>query len=94
MAGGVIPLVRFREIEAAIGVPRMKDASRIATMSSDDREKRRQTPEARPDSTGTNARPRDTTIGQTGEGIPDDSGRPVQGDEAEAKRIEEKIRKL
>lgn len=59
-------------------------------MSTEDRTPR----EERPDSTGPNARPRDTTIGQTGEGIPDDSGRPVQVDEAEAKRIEEKIRKL
>lgn len=50
--------------------------------------------EERPDSTGPNARPRDTTIGQTGKGIPDDSGQPVQVDEAEAKRIEEKIRAL
>lgn len=50
--------------------------------------------EERPDSTGPNARPRDTTIGQTGEGIPDDSVQPVQVDEAEAKRIEEKIRAL
>lgn len=56
-----------------------------------DDEKRR---EERPDSTGPNARPRDETIGQTGEGIPDDSGRPVQVDEEEAARIEEKIRKI
>lgn len=59
-------------------------------MSDDDRPKR----EERSDSTGPNARPRDTTIAQTGEGIPDDSGRPVQVDEAEARRIEEKIRTL
>lgn len=59
-------------------------------MSIDDRPPR----EERPDSTGPNARPRDTTIGQTGEGIPDDSGQPVQVDEAAAKRIEEKIRAL
>jgi hypothetical protein len=62
----------------------------MATMNDDDRQAR----EERPDSTGPNARPRDTTIAQTGEGIPDDSGRPVQVDEAEAKRIEEKIRAL
>ncbi|MBB2963129.1 hypothetical protein [Methylobacterium sp. R2-1] len=59
-------------------------------MSDDDRQRR----EERPDSTGPNSRPRDTTIAQTGEGIPDDSGRPVQVDEAEAKRIEEKIREI
>lgn len=59
-------------------------------MSTDDRETR----EERPDSTGTNSRPRDTTIGQTGEGIPDDGGRPVSVDETEAKRIAEKIREL
>ncbi|ACB78930.1 conserved hypothetical protein [Methylorubrum populi BJ001] len=59
-------------------------------MSTEDRTPR----EERPDSTGPNARPRDTTIGQTGEGIPDDSGQPVQVDEDEARRIEEKIRAL
>ena len=59
-------------------------------MSTDDRATR----EERPDSTGPNSRPRDTTIGQTGEGIPDDSGQPVQVDEDEARRIEEKIRAL
>lgn len=59
-------------------------------MSTDDRAPR----EERPDSTGPNARPHDTTIGQTGEGIPDDSGQPVQVDEDEARRIEEKIRAL
>lgn len=48
----------------------------------------------KPDSTGPNARPRDTTIAQTGEGIPDDSGKPIQVTEAEAKRIEDSIRKL
>lgn len=51
-------------------------------------------PPEKPDSTGTNSRPRDTTIAQTGEGIPDDGGKPVQVDEAEAKRIEDKIREL
>lgn len=50
--------------------------------------------DGRPDSTGPNARPREDTIAQTGEGIPDDSGRPVQVDEREAERIEEKIRTL
>ncbi|KQQ25948.1 MAG: hypothetical protein EOP01_08730 [Propionibacteriaceae bacterium] len=48
----------------------------------------------KPDSTGPNSRPRDTTIAQTGEGIPDDSGRPVEIDDKEAQRIEEKIRTL
>ena len=51
-------------------------------------------PAAKPDSTGTNSRPRNTTLAQTGEGIPDDSGSPIQLDEAEARRIEEKIRSL
>ena len=51
-------------------------------------------PSDKPDSTGPNARPRDTTIAQTGEGIPDDSGRPVEVDDREAERIEEKIRSL
>lgn len=70
-----------------MGVPRVEDASRMATLR-DDRQKR----EERPDSTGPNSRPCPTTIAQTGEGIPDDSGRPAQVGEAEAKRIEEKIR--
>ena len=48
----------------------------------------------KPDSTGTNSRPRDGSIGQSEAGIPDDSGRPVEIDEAEAERIEERIRKL
>ena len=48
----------------------------------------------KPDSTGPNSRPRETTIAQTGEGIPDDSGRPIELDEAEAKRIEDKIQSL
>lgn len=48
----------------------------------------------KPDSTGTNARPRETTIAQTGDGIPDDSGRPVQVDDTELKRIADKIRTL
>ncbi|MBX9930375.1 MAG: hypothetical protein K2Y56_02370 [Methylobacterium sp.] len=48
----------------------------------------------KPDSTGPNSRPRDDSIGQTESGIPDDSGRPVDIDETEAKRIEERIRQL
>ncbi|MCI9882332.1 MULTISPECIES: hypothetical protein [Methylobacterium] len=51
-------------------------------------------PADRPDSTGPNACPRETTIAQTGEGLPDDSGRPIQVNEAEAERIEDKIRNL
>lgn len=38
----------------------------------------------RPDSSGPNVRPRDTTIAQTGECLPDDSGKPVQFETAEA----------
>lgn len=89
MASGLIP-ARHPGNRGGDARSSVKDASRFITMSDDDRQPRAE----RPDSTGTNSRPRDTTIGQTGEGIPDDSGRPVQVDEAEAKRIEEKIRKL
>ncbi|MGE7414314.1 hypothetical protein [Methylobacterium tarhaniae] len=45
-------------------------------------------------SNGPNARPRDETIAQTGPGLPNDSSPPVTVDEAEAKRIEEKIRSM
>lgn len=48
---------------------------------------------AKPDSNGPNSRPRNDTIGQSGAGIPDDSSRPVEIDEAEAKRIEDAIRR-
>lgn len=37
---------------------------------------------------GANDRPRDASIGQSAVGLPDDSGRPVMVDEAEAKRME------
>lgn len=45
-------------------------------------------------SNGPNARPKDETIAQTGPGLPNDSSPPVEVDEEEAKRIEEKIRSL
>ena len=48
----------------------------------------------KPDSTGTNARPRNETISQTGGGIPDDTSRPIDLDDEEAARIEEKIRNM
>ncbi|KMO31402.1 hypothetical protein VQ02_25910 [Methylobacterium variabile] len=58
-------------------------------------------PETKPDtpdetkiSTGPNARPRDATIAQTGQGLPNDTSAPVEIDEEEAKRIEDKIRSL
>ena len=47
-----------------------------------------------PISDGQSGRPRDETIGQTGRGLPNDTGRPVEVDEDEAERIEEKIRDL
>ncbi|MGX7871556.1 hypothetical protein ACVDG5_000270 [Mesorhizobium sp. ORM6] len=37
--------------------------------------------------TGANDRPRDAPIGQTAEGLPDDSSRPVQTDEDQIERI-------
>jgi hypothetical protein len=49
---------------------------------------------AKPDSTGTNSRPRDETIAQTGPGIPDDSSEPVEVDPATEKAIAEKIRSM
>jgi hypothetical protein len=45
-----------------------------------------------PISDGQSGRPRDETIAQTGRGLPNDTGRPVEVDEAEAARIEQKIR--
>jgi hypothetical protein len=47
-----------------------------------------------PISDGQSGRPRDETIAQTGGGLPNDTGEPVQVDEDEAKRIEQKIRQL
>jgi hypothetical protein len=51
-------------------------------------------PRPRPDSTGTNARPRDDTISQTGPGIPDDTSRPVEISPDEERRIAESIRAM
>jgi hypothetical protein len=48
----------------------------------------------RPDSNGTNSRPRDETISQTGPGIPDDTGHVVEISPEEEKRIEQSIREL
>ena len=45
-------------------------------------------------SNGPNARPRDATIAQTGPGLPNDTSRPVEIDEGEARRIEDRIRSL
>jgi len=42
-------------------------------------------------STGPNARPRDTTIAQTGEGLPDDTSSPIEVDEAEIERVRQKL---
>ncbi|HYD99328.1 MAG TPA: hypothetical protein VEH84_08090 [Alphaproteobacteria bacterium] len=47
-----------------------------------------------PDSNGPNARPRTETIAQTGAGIPDDTGSPIEVDPAEEKRIADRIRSL
>jgi hypothetical protein len=41
--------------------------------------------------TGANDRPKTSPIGQTAEGIPDDSGRPVDVDEAEVTKVREKL---
>lgn len=45
-------------------------------------------------SNGPNARPRNETIAQTGQGLPNDTSRPVEIDEDEAKRIEDRIRSI
>lgn len=47
-----------------------------------------------PVSNGQSGRPRDETIAQTGRGLPNDTGEPVQVEEDEAKRIEDRIRQL
>jgi len=47
-----------------------------------------------PISDGPSYRPRDETIAQTGGGLPNDTGQPVEIDDAEAARIEQKIRDL
>ena len=41
--------------------------------------------------TGANDRPRNETIGQTGDGFPDDSGQPLDVDPAEVERVREKL---
>lgn len=41
--------------------------------------------------TGANDRPRNETIGQTGDGFPDDSGQPLEVDPAEIERVREKL---
>lgn len=43
---------------------------------------------------GLNDRPKGETIAQTGTGLPDDTSRPPELDEAEAARIEQKIRSM
>ena len=43
---------------------------------------------------GLNDRPKDTTIAQSGAGLPDDTSRPPEIDEDEASRIEKKIRQM
>jgi hypothetical protein len=48
----------------------------------------------KPDSTGTNSRPRDETIAQTGPGIPDDTSSQVEVDPEEEKNIEKSIRSM
>lgn len=48
----------------------------------------------KPDSTGTNSRPRDETISQTGPGLPDDTSSPVEITPEEEKKIEESIRSI
>jgi hypothetical protein len=45
----------------------------------------------RPISNGPNARPRDEPIGQTNQGLPDDSSLPVEVDPEEEKKIADKI---
>jgi hypothetical protein len=47
-----------------------------------------------PISDGQSGRPRDETIAQTGRGLPNDTGRPVEIDEDEAARIATKIREI
>jgi hypothetical protein len=41
--------------------------------------------------TGANDRPRNETIGQTGDGFPDDSGQPLEVDPAEVERVRQKL---
>jgi hypothetical protein len=48
----------------------------------------------KPDSNGTNSRPRDETIAQTGPGIPDDTSSQVEISPEEEKKIEKSIRSM
>jgi hypothetical protein len=47
--------------------------------------------EPKKSTTGANDRPEDASIGQTAEGVPDDSGRPVEIDEDEVAKVREKL---
>jgi len=40
---------------------------------------------------GLNDRPKDTTIAQTGEGIPDDSGSPIEISDEEVEAVRQKL---
>ena len=46
-----------------------------------------------PISNGPNARPRDDSIGQTGPGLPDDTGHPIDISPEEEKRIADALQK-
>jgi hypothetical protein len=48
----------------------------------------------KPDSTGTNSRPRDESIAQTGPGIPDDTSSQVEISPEEEENIEKSIRSM
>ena len=48
----------------------------------------------KPDSTGTNSRPRNETISQTGPGLPDETSSPVEITPDEEKNIEDSIRSM
>jgi hypothetical protein len=41
--------------------------------------------------TGANDRPKDETIGQSGEGLPDDVGTPIQVSDEEVERVRAKL---
>jgi len=43
--------------------------------------------------TGANDRPKDETIAQTGDGLPDDSSKPVEVDEAEVEKAREQLKR-
>ena len=60
---------------------------------SSERERDRPLSQEPPISNGQSGRPRDETIAQTGAGLPNDTGQPVEIDEDEARRIEEKLRR-